>query len=203
MAKKGEILNIQGQKFGKLTALRVSTKKVKVSATFWECVCECGNTRVVRVDRLRNGENTMCLSCSKIAHPMFKHGMWKTRTFRIYNGAKFRCENQQGASWHKYGARGIKFLWTSFSEFYKEMGDVPKGKTLDRINNDGNYEPGNCRWATPKEQARNRRSNHVICRESECRTLTEWSEITGIHTDTIKKRIDRGLTVEKALTREG
>ncbi|HWY20028.1 MAG TPA: hypothetical protein VNX26_02345 [Candidatus Acidoferrum sp.] len=89
------------------------------------------------------------------------HGMWKSPEYTAYTHAKQRCTNPRCVDWPDYGGRGIKFLFTSFEQFFAELGPRPEGLSLDRKNNDGNYEPGNVRWATASEQQKNQRRNHV------------------------------------------
>ena len=113
-----------------------------------------------------------------------------------------RCQNPNDAQFWKYGRRGINVCdrWLSFETFLADMGERPnKSFSLDRIDNDGDYEPGNCRWATRKEQARNRRSSMFIEYDGTRMTAIEWSERTGIPHDTLRKRIYAGWPVEDAL----
>lgn len=116
-----------------------------------------------------------------------------------------RCTNNRRKEWPRYGGRGVRVCerWLeSFGAFLADVGLRPSTKhSLDRIDNDGNYEPGNCRWATATAQHRNRRDNYRITYRGQTYTRDEWSERTGIHRDTLRGRLRRGWTVEAALTR--
>ncbi len=130
-----------------------------------------------------------------------KHGLSKSRIYRVWAGMRKRCENQRSLPYRDYGGRGIKVCaeWQEFEKFYRDMGDCPDGLSIDRINNDGDYEPGNCRWADRKTQARNKRHNTKITGFGKTMTVSEWSEKTGISAKAILNRISRGLTGEKAV----
>ena len=123
--------------------------------------------------------------------------------YRSWESMKHRCLNQNSNRYKNYGARGIVICerWlNSFSNFYEDMGDRPDGTFLERIDNDGNYEKSNCKWASCKEQANNRRSNHRVEFKDETHTLFEWAEITGIKWGTLLYRINNGWPIEKAFT---
>lgn len=114
-----------------------------------------------------------------------------------------RCANPRRVEYARYGGRGIRVCkrWrASFAAFLEDVGQRPDGGTLERIDNDGHYEPGNVVWATRTEQANNRRSNRRITFSGETRTLIQWARLTGIGYNTIKERLNRGWTPEKALT---
>ena len=129
----------------------------------YEVECKCGVITWVRANSFWGGHSKSC-GCLKLEKAATQgrlsvtHGMSKTPEWDAYVHAEQRCTNPKDKGWKNYGGRGIKFLFSSFEKFYKELGCRPKGKSLDRKNNNGNYEPGNVRWATSKQQANNRRS---------------------------------------------
>lgn len=127
----------------------------------------------------------------------------RTPTYRSWASAKYRCLNPRDSAFHRYGGRGITICdrWRqSFENFLADMGEKPTGLTLDRINNDGNYEPGNCRWATYVMQNRNRRGTHPLTFAGITAPISEWAEITGIHRMLIGQRVWNGWSVMRALT---
>ena len=158
-------IDLTGERFGKLTAVRhaMSINKKRV----WECNCECGERSFVRTDDLRSGRQVSC-GCYKDANTAernranAKHGMTNTGVYRSWFAMRDRCYDPKSPSWKWYGERGIAVCdrWQEFENFFADMGHRPEGKTIDRINPAGNYDPGNCRWATPKEQRNNQRKTH-------------------------------------------
>ena len=145
-----------GDKYGRLTI--VEEKPSVNGRRYVTTKCDCGNQKNIRLDSLRQGKTTSC-GCynkeSKRTHGLSYHSLYAS-----YNQMKSRCYNPNRKKYKDYGGRGIKVCdrWlNSFENFLQDMGERPKGKTLDRINNDGNYEPNNCRWATIVEQRINQR----------------------------------------------
>jgi hypothetical protein len=134
-------------------------------------------------------------------HAGRSHGLAGTPTYRAWVAAKRRCRNPTSPDWPRYGGRGIRFatVWDRFEVFLRDMGLAPHGLQLDRIDNDGHYEPGNCRWATPKEQATNRRSTRWLTLDGATMSATDWAAATGIALPTIWCRLARGWPVERAL----
>jgi hypothetical protein len=152
--------DVTGARFGRLTVMWPAGQG-KNYQIFLMCSCECGIYLPVLKRSLRSGNTTSCgcfklqlLSDAKLART---HGMSQSKAYLSYARAKDRCLNHHDHAFKDYGGRGIKFLFTDFRQFFSELGARPAGLTLDRINNDGNYEPGNVRWATKKEQSNNRR----------------------------------------------
>lgn len=159
-------IDLTGQKFGKRRVLGYAGKD-SGGKTLWYCLCHCGVKKVMLGMQLRVKNPTQCKSCSNKYNPNgLTHGHSAggrlSKTYLSWRGAKARCFNENTKTYHYYGGRGITMCarWADpelgFQNFLADMGERPEGHTIDRINNDGNYEPGNCRWATPSQQNSNR-----------------------------------------------
>lgn len=147
-----------------LTVLSRSTnapRTDRVVTPRWLCRCDCGKTKIIRGLSLRTGKTKSC-GCTHYA-AITKHGhngtKGKTRTYHSWDAMIQRCTNPKAGKWPYYGARGIKVCaqWRDYRQFLADMGECPPGLTIERINNDGNYEPSNCKWATMAEQSTNKR----------------------------------------------
>ena len=132
---------------------------------------------------------------------MLKHGHATppTKTYKAWQSMKERCYNPKYKGWSRYGGRGIKVCdrWLKFDNFLADMGEFRLAMTLERINNDVDYEPSNCKWASLKEQARNRVDNHFLTYNGETRCMAEWAEVLNIKYDVLKDRVRRGWDLEK------
>lgn len=131
----------------------------------------------------------------------WKHGMSRTDTYKVWADMRSRCTLPSVKQYADYGGRGIRVCdaWLTFVGFFADMGERPDGCTLERIDNNGNYEKSNCRWATRKEQGRNRRDNHLLNYMGQTRTITEWCEHLGLIRGRVQNRLDHGWSVERAL----
>jgi hypothetical protein len=180
----------------------LSTEKIyRSNHVYLSCRCDCGTVRDVIIKNLKSGVSSSC-GCErnrKTTERNTKHGKRFTKVWRVWQDMKARCYNKNRRQYCNYGGRGIKVCdeWrNSFIAFYEYIGDVPKGKTLDRIDNNGNYEPGNVRWATPKEQCQNKTNNHKIKR----RCISEIDKDLGGRGSLVSKRLKRGWSLERAIT---
>lgn len=187
-------LNLASETFGRLTVNHEAERKGKYGR-MWHCSCECGNTKVVSQGHLRSGhtQSCGCLHKETMKDKLTTHGLRNSRAYACWGNAKQRVSNPNNPRYEDYLGRGITMCddWlNSFEQFYEDMGDCPEGMSLDRYpNNDGNYEPGNCRWATDEEQANNKRSNHLLTFQGRTQTIQEWSRETGIHSGTLYNRV--------------
>ena len=190
-------IDISGQRFGKLVAIEhVSVDDSRKKA--WKCLCDCGGVAYVAAHKLRSGKAKAC-SCGNPVRAT--HLMSKSRAFRIWSSMHDRCGNPKSKDFKKYGAVGISVdqAWSSFEQFLVDMGEPPKGTSIDRIDGTCGYAPGNCRWATITEQNRNRRNVRVISADGFTGTILDWSSRVGIPASTIHKRIQSGMSPEEAV----
>lgn len=160
--------------------------------------CDCGTEKTFGLQELKSKKTTSC-GCFK-RELMTSHGLGGSPEYHVWWNMNRRCYNASDDSFHEYGGRGISVCerWReSVTAFYQDMGPRPEGGTLDRINNDGNYEPGNCRWATEEEQRNNKRTSRLITFGGCTLTLNQWSRRTGINRHTIRHRINRGWPKER------
>jgi hypothetical protein len=153
-----KVLDITGQRYGLLVALKRQGRDHRGIA-LWECICDCGGIVIVRLGNLRSGNSKSC-GCF---HSPRTHGQARknarTRSYRTWDAMIDRCRNPHSTSYYLYGGRGIAVCerWETFEGFFADMGEKPIGLSLDRTNNNGNYEKANCRWATSSQQNKNRR----------------------------------------------
>lgn len=178
---------LEGQKFDRLLVVKFSHID-KHGKVVWECLCDCGNISFVNTSSLTTGNTRSCGCINKENPSNIKHNMSHTPEYNSFAGAKDRCNNLNNTRYDNYGGRGIRFLWKSFEQFYKEMGPRPEGTSLDRIDNNGNYEPGNCRWATNSEQTNNARSNIKIEIDGVSKSLARWADYFGLNKQTVYTR---------------
>ena len=203
-------LNLTGRKFNMLTAIKYFGKDERGKTT-WLFKCDCGNETVKVATLVNRGivKSCGCLSrnknCGKGASASDRktHGMSNTRMHHIWLGMKYRCSEHHGAAQKRYSERGISICdeWMKFECFYEWAitNGYDENLTIDRIDNDGNYEPSKCRWVTRKEQNNNRSSNHKITYLGETKGIYEWSKELGIHPQYIYRYIAKGYTDKQAI----
>ena len=191
--------DLTGKKFGKLEVIGVHDTGSR--KTYYVCQCDCGNVKVVRADSLISGATKSC-GCIKKEQDKtnltanHRHKMSGTRIYETWQDMKRRCYNKQNVRYNRYGGRGIKVCeeWlNNFQSFYDWAirNGYSDDLTIDRIDNDGNYEPSNCRWSTVKEQCNNRSSNINIAIGNETKSLMSWCEIFNVDYKKVHARYQR------------
>lgn len=202
----GKKIPMLGRTFGKLKVIGEAEKRD--GQCTWLCKCECGNvTKPIGGYDLRSGRQVSC-GCKKRDgenSSLYKHGGRGTKLYEVFKTMHRRCEAKSSNRYSYYGERGISVSpeWSDFSVFrdWAYNNGYREGLTLDRIDNNGNYEPGNCRWATMKEQSNNRRNSVFIEIDGQTLTIAQWSDSTGIPYETIYCRYRRGLTGKDVIKR--
>lgn len=193
-------LDLAGQTFGKL---RVLARGERLGGRIaWKCVCVCGREKLVRAGHLRNGSIVSCGQRGCKVGDSRKHGFKGTATYNAWINMRARCRDHTQAGYANYGGRGISVCerWERFENFLADMGERPEGLSIDRINNDGNYEPSNCRWATRTVQNNNRSVTVFLTLGERTMLLSEWAEELGVPYDTLKRRRLDGWSDERVLT---
>lgn len=195
--------DLTGRRFHKLVALELvrEEQRGKYRYRFWRCRCDCGNERITAQRYLTDGGAKSC-GCIIGKHKR-THGGTGTTEFRIWDSMRRRCSDPTHPSFKDYGGRGIAVCerWQDFAAFREDMGPRPSpDHQIERQNNDGNYEPGNCVWATRVEQANNRRSSRRLTLNGETLTMAQWERRLGMRPGSICRRLSMGWSVEAALT---
>lgn len=203
-------LDLTGEVYGRLAVLgRGPNAGVGIrSKVRWLCRCECSAERLVHASALKGG-NTVSCGCWKAERAKRdgwmlnrSHGMTKTPTWIVWDGIKQLCRNAQHKSYMDFGGRGIKVCvrWMAFENFHADMGTRPPGLGLIRRDRNGDYEPGNCEWATHKARCRTSGKNRFISHDGRQVALAELAEEAGISRKLLRERLERGWPVERALT---
>lgn len=203
-------LNLTGDRFGRLVAISVAPRVEGQNRPVWICKCDCGNEVLLIANRLTSGNTTSCgcFRADEARRRRTRHGHTSTHgaslEYMVWAGMIQRCTNPSHASYQQYGGRGISVheRWSDFRNFIADMGERPTSKhSIDRINNDGNYEPSNCRWATPAEQMSNRSDNRIVEFGGIKKPLSHWARDLGITHSSLAERIDSGRwSLQDALT---
>lgn len=211
--KKTGDFDLTGKKYGRLTIISRAENYVPRDgalrsgrrARMWHCICECGREKIARHDHIVSGATKSCGCLHKEnirrgkSHADYKHGLSQAPGYYSWSAARRRVMTDDP----RYGGRGIRMCqrWLdSFENFIADMGRPPPGLTIDRIDNNGDYEPGNCRWADKTQQVRNRRNSVLLEIDGVIRSPAEWSEISGVGWKLIWERVkQRGWTARDAV----
>ena len=204
-------VDLTGLVFGELTVIGRAPSRGWV--TWWSVRCNCGTQKEVAGGNLRSGGSRSCgckrrefLSKAKTRHGQANsriNGRWATTTYRAWTAMLSRCYNRHAKAFPDYGGRGITVCsrWLeSFDNFLADMGERPRGLSLERKDNSMGYSPANCEWATARTQGRNTRRNKKYTLNGETLCLAEWSERAGLAHSVIQGRLRRGWSLERALT---
>ena len=200
------LVDLTGKQIGYWAVLERA--KNKGNHAQWLCRCKCGNERVVIGIVLRDERSRSCgcLHRQACIDRSTKHGAANrgktTRTYQAWSSMMKRCNNPKALDFGYYGGRGIKVCerWREYENFLFDMGEKPEGLSLGRIDNDGNYEPSNCRWETGTQQGRNKRNNRYLEFNGERLTVLEWSERLNIPYNRLMNRLWRGWSADKTLS---
>lgn len=199
--------DLTGCVFGKLTVIRFAGRTTNQKAR-WLCCCECGREKVVTGDNLATGNSRTCgANEHRKGGPqrgMIKHGGSHWPEYAVWSAMVERCRNKRHPSYHNYGGRGIRVCkrWQQFANFIADMGRRPLGSglSIERIDNDGNYEPSNCKWATMDEQGNNRRNTVRIIVDGQLTTIPRLARKCGLPDHVLRGRLDMGWPLDAALT---
>lgn len=212
MARKDFYEDLLGQKFGRLK-VQARVKDEKKPLYLWQCLCDCGTTKMVPTGKLKAGRTNSCgcLRREVAATRFASHLQSRTRFYKIWKGMESRCRVLGNYMTKNYGDRGIKVCerWHDFAFFQADMkasydAHVVKfgeqDTTIEREDNDKGYEPDNVRWATRAEQTRNQRTNKFITYEGQTYTIAEWARRLRMEVNTLARRLKSGWSIEKAFT---
>jgi len=199
--------NIIGQRFGRLKVVSFSHKDKSKKHSFFFCKCDCGNEKVVCSDNLKKGDTKSCGCLQKelTGKRFTTHGMSRSSIYHRWQNMVNRCLKNSDPAYKNYGGRGITVCdrWLKFENFYEDTKKgYKKDLTLDRINNNENYEKSNCCWATRKEQQQNTRRTIKIEYKNQKMCLKDWSKKLGIKYECLWYRLNNGWDIERAFTKK-
>lgn len=199
------IVDITGQRFNRLIAIK-NVKNPKATGALWEFICDCGKSKIMKGQPVRLGlvKSCGCLNNEIKRDRFLIHGESEHPLYKIWNGMMHRCYAKNSRDYQSYGGRGItvcKSWQESPSNIHKDMGDRPYKASIDRIDVNGNYEPSNCRWATPMIQGGNKRNNVIYEVFGEKLHFAEICRKYNIKESTLSNRIKLGMTIENAITK--
>lgn len=192
-----------GDTYNRFAVLGVFRDEERRNKLYLRVQCSCGSPpRYVRADNIKDGRSQSCGCLQREAST--KHGAWGKPLFNIWKGMIQRCTNPKDKRYQRYGGRGIQICarWLDVNNFIADMTEgYEKGLQIDRINNDGNYEPANCKWSTTKQQTRNYSRNVVLDHDGKRMCVVDWADIVGISAKIIYERVAAGWSAKDALTK--
>jgi hypothetical protein len=207
VSSMGAALDLSGRVFYRLTVLKKKKHRDPTGLIYWLCRCACGQEVVVKGSILSRGRVRSCgclqkEAAQRTAKHGIVHGMTGTTTYQTWRSMLKRCELPSVPSYGNYGARGITVCerWKTFVNFLADMGESPKGMTIDRKENNGNYEPHNCRWATDEQQANNRRTNIYVTHNGITKSVAQWAKLTGINRQTLYWRVRQKWSIDRVFS---
>lgn len=184
--------DLTGKKFNRLLVLEYAYSKNKSS--YWKCLCDCGNEKIIRSDLLKGGIIKSC-SCQQYESTGIKHGMHKTKLYHVWAVMKNRCQSPNNSQYHNYGGVGVMVCeeWQTFVPFHEwaTNNGYSEGLSIDRIDVYGNYEPSNCRWITMSEQQNNKRNTIWLTYEGETKNVAQWAAYLGVTFDKLYYRLKK------------
>lgn len=189
-----------GERYGRWVVVELNHRRPGSRSQHVLAKCDCGTTRTVSASALTNEKSTSCGCYCREQHTT--HGRTNSKRYEAWSTMVGRCTRPTNVSWHRYGGRGIKVCerWMTFANFLADMGERPENMSLERIDNNGDYCPENCRWATSAQQNRNKRTNVYLTFHGRTQCVKDWSLETGLSSDVIHQRIQKGWEVDAALT---
>lgn len=204
---KKNLIDMTGQRVGRLTVVQRAPQNDAKGTAMWICICDCGEIRTLRGSVLRNGKTVSCGCYNR--DKQISHGGSHTRLYQIWINMRRRCTDHREKDYPRYGGRGITVCdeWCSSFEAFRDWAlanGYQESLSLDRSDNNGPYSPENCKWATPQEQANNRRGNVTVTLDGQTHTLAEWERILGIRYGALRDMKADGkdlrLVIELAMT---
>lgn len=193
----GAFKDLTGHRFGRLAVLARDPNS-RNGHIYWRCLCDCGNETAVRSGNLISGRTTSC-GCHQretIREIMTTHNMSNNSLYSVWRSMKSRCNSPNNAGYKNYGGRGIFICdeWDDFENFrdWALNNGYKEGLSIDRIDNDDGYYPGNCRWADAITQQNNKRNNRHVTYDRETHTISEWARLFNISHSILRHRMDRG-----------
>lgn len=202
---KSGLEDLTGRTFSRLVVRELLLERTPRGSRVWRCDCDCGNMHLAITPDLKDGsvKSCGCLKSERDLTGNIKHGKKHTPEYGVWSVFRDRCNNPRNKGYANYGGRGIQVCvrWDDFRNFIADMGERPSPKhSIDRIDNDGDYSPENCRWANRTDQNRNRRITKRVEFSGQSLTLGEWAERTGIPYGLICSRLWRGWSPDRTLT---